>query len=65
MLYLLIEQNEPEYIYYVKYDNNFFYLVIDDLKCYFRYYKEKDKIELEFIIEDQVQAKFMIKYGIK
>ena len=47
----------PEYIYYVKYDNNSFYLVIDDLKGYFRYYKEKDKKELEFIIEDQVQAK--------
>ena len=49
--------DDPEYIYYVKYDNNFFYLVIDDLKGYFRYYKEKDKKELEFIIEDQVQAK--------
>ena len=49
--------DDPEYIYYVKYDNNFFYLVIDDLKGYFRYYKEKDKTELEFIIEDQVQAK--------
>ena len=49
--------NDPEYIYYVKYDNNFFYLVIDDLKGYFRYYKEKDNKELEFIIEDQVQAK--------
>ena len=47
--------DDPEYIYYVKYDNNFFYLVIDDLKGYFRYYKGKK--ELEFIIEDQVQAK--------
>ena len=33
--------DDPEYIY-VKYDNNFFYLVIDDLKGYFKYYKEKD-----------------------
>ena len=49
--------DNPEYIYYIKYDNNYFYLVIDDLKVYFRYYKEKDKKELEFIIEDQVQAK--------
>ena len=47
--------DDKEYIYYVKYDNNFFYLVINDLKGYFRYYK--DKKELEFIIEDQVQAK--------
>ena len=49
--------DDPEYIYYVKYDNNFVYLVIDDLKGYFRYYKEKDSKELEFIIEDQVQTK--------
>ena len=49
--------DDREYIYYVKYDNNFFYLVIDDLKGFFRYYKEEDKKELEFIIEDQVQAK--------
>ena len=47
--------DDPEYIYYVKYDKNPFYLVIDDLKGYFRYYKEIK--ELEFIIEDQNQAK--------
>ena len=56
--------DDKEYIYYVKYDNNFFYLVINDLKGYFRYYKDtaelsslERKKELEFIIEDQVQAK--------
>ena len=49
--------DDPEYINYVKYDKDPFYLVIDDLKGYFRYYKEKNKKELEFIIEDQVQAK--------
>ena len=49
--------DDPEYIYYAKYDNNFFHLVIDDLKGYFRYYKEKHNKELEFIIEDQVEAK--------
>ena len=57
--------NDPEYIYYVKYDKDPSYLVINDLKGYFRYYKEKDtaeqsslehKKELEFIIEDQRQA---------
>ena len=47
--------DDPEYIYYVKYDKDPFHLVIDDLKGYFRYYK--DKKELEFIMEDQVQAK--------
>ena len=47
--------DDPEYIYYVKYDKDPFYLVIDDLKGCFRYYK--DKKELEFIMEDQVQAK--------
>ena len=49
--------NELEHIYYVKYNNNSFYLVIDDLKGYFKYSKEKDMKELEFIIEDQKQAK--------
>ena len=31
-----------ERIYYVKYDKGPFYLVIDDLKGYFKYSKEKD-----------------------
>ena len=35
--------DNPEYIYYIKYDNNSFDLVIDDLKGYFRYYKKKIK----------------------
>ena len=35
--------DDTEYVYYVKYDKNPFILVIDDLKGYFRYYKEKDK----------------------
>ena len=46
-----------ERIYYVKYDKDSFYLIIDDLKDYFKYSKEKDRKELEFIIEDQRQAK--------
>ena len=41
-------------IYYFKYNKNPFYLVINDLKGYF---KEKDKKELEFIMEDQEQTK--------
>ena len=58
--------DELEHIYYVKYNNNSFYLVIDDLKGYFRYHKEKDlaelsslehRKELKCIIEDQKQAK--------
>ena len=47
--------DDPEYIYYAKYDKDPFYLVVDDLKGYFRYYKDKE--ELEFIMEDQIQAK--------
>ena len=35
--------DDTEYIYYVKYGKDPFILVIDDLKGYFRYYKEKDK----------------------
>ena len=58
--------DELEHIYCVKYNNNSFYLVIDDLKGYFKYSKEKDtaelsslerRKELEFTIEDQKQAK--------
>ena len=49
--------DELEHIYYVKYDNNPFYLIIDDLKGYFKYSKEKDRKELEFIIEDQRKTK--------
>ena len=32
-----------ENTYYVKYDKDPFYLVIDDLKGYFKYSKEKDR----------------------
>ena len=49
--------DELEHIYYVKYNNNSFYLVIDHLKGYFKYSKEKDRKELKFIMEDQRQAK--------
>ena len=49
--------DELEHIYYVKYNNNSFYLVIDNLKGYFKYSKEKDTKKLEFIIENQRQAK--------
>ena len=58
--------DEKEYIYYIKYSGDPFYLVIDDLKDYFKYSKEKDttelsslehRKELEFIIKDQKQAK--------
>ena len=45
--------DELKRIYYVKYNNNPFYLIIDNLKGYFKYSKEKDKEELKFIIEDQ------------
>ena len=48
--------DELEYIYYVKYDKDPLYLVINDLKGYFRYYKEKDRKELEFIMKDRRQA---------
>ena len=63
--------DEQEHIYYIKYDREPFYLVISDLKGYFKYSKEKNtaepsssernslehRKELEFIIEDQKQAK--------
>ena len=46
--------DEIECIYYVKFDVYPFYLLIDDLKGYFKYPKEK---ELKFIIEDQRKRK--------
>ena len=46
-----------ERIYNVKYDKDPFYLIIDDLKGYFKYSKEKDRKELKFIIEDQRKKK--------
>ena len=58
--------DEQEHIYYIKYGGDPFYLVINDLKGYFKYSKEKNTTErsssehrkgLEFIIEDQKQAK--------
>ena len=49
--------DELERIYDVKYNNNPFYLVINNLEGYFKYSKEKDRKELKFIIEDQSQAK--------
>ena len=49
--------NELERICYIKYGGDPFYLVIDDLKGYFKYSKEKDGKELEFIMEDQRKRK--------
>ena len=57
-----------ERIYYVKYDKDPFYLIIDDLNGYFKYSKEKEKDTIElsslerekklkFIIEDQKKRK--------
>ena len=46
--------DELECIYYVKCGGYPFYLVIDDLKGYFKYFKEK---ELKFIIEGQRKRK--------
>ena len=46
--------DETESIYYVKYDEDAFYLVIVELKDYFKCSKEK---KLKFIIEDQRKRK--------
>ena len=52
-----------ERIYYVKYDKDPFYLITDALKGYFKYSKEKDRKELEFITEDQRKKKFLSNMG--
>ena len=58
-----------ERIYDIKYDEHPFYLIIDNLKGYFKYSKEKDtkEKELKFIIEDQEKRKIydQIWYKIK
>ena len=46
--------DELERIYYVKYGEDPFYLVIDDLKGCFKYSEEK---KMEFVIEDQKKIK--------
>ena len=46
--------DEIERIYYIKYNGYPFYLVMDDVKGYFKYSKEK---ELKFIIQDQKKRK--------
>ena len=46
-----------ERIYHVKYDKDPFYLVIDDLKGYLKYSKEKDRKELEYIMGEQRKTK--------
>ena len=38
-----------EHIYYVKYDKDTFYLIVDDLRGYFKYSKEKDRKELNLL----------------
>ena len=49
--------DELEHIYYIKYNNNSFYLVIDNLKVILSILKKKKRKKLEFIIKDQKQAK--------
>ena len=46
-----------ERIYDVKYDEYPFYLIIDNLKGYFKYSKEKDTTEKKIIIENQMKRK--------
>ena len=43
--------DELEHIYYVKYNNNSFYLVIDDLKGYFKYSKEEDEKKKNLLLK--------------
>ena len=50
--------NKLELTYCLKYDKDPFYLIVDDLKGYFKYSKEKDMKKLKFVTEDQKQAKF-------
>ena len=72
--------DEQEHIYYIKYGGDPFYLVINNLKGYFKYSKDKNTTEvtagpsssernsLEHRKELEFiieEQKFIIKYGIK
>ena len=57
--------DELEHIYYVKYNNNSFHLVIDDLKGYFKYSKEEDEKKIRIYYRRSKEKKIIIKYGIK
>ena len=50
-----------ERIYYVKNDKDPFYLIIDDLKGYFKYSKEKDTTELSSL-ERELELRNKIYY---
>ena len=47
--------DEKEYIYYIKYGGDPFYLVIDDLKGYFKYSKEKVTTELSSLEQKRIK----------
>ena len=47
--------DEKEYIFYIKYGGDPFYLVIDDLKGYFKYSKEKDTTELSSLEQKRIK----------
>ena len=53
---------EQEHIYYIKYNRDPFYVVINDLKGYFKYLKEKNTTESS---KHRKELEFIIKYGIK
>ena len=68
--------HEQEHIYYIKYGGDPFYLVINDLKGYFKYSTEKNTTELTAepsssernSLEHKKELEFIIdviKYGIK
>ena len=55
--------DELERIYYVKYNNNPFHLVINNLKGYFKYSKEKDTAELSSL-KRRKELKFIISKNL-
>ena len=49
--------NNDMKVHNIRYENGGFYLTIDNLRGYFKYSKEKDRKELEFIIKNQKKKK--------
>ena len=62
-----ILKNDDLAIYYTKYNNNIFYLVIDDVKGYFEKADDYDKKYnyLTIIFDNEKYKKYLKAYGIK
>ena len=62
-----ILKNDDLAVYYINYNNNIFYLVIDDVKGYFEKVDDDDRKYnyLTIIFDNKKYKKYLTPYGIK